>query len=248
MVLRKGIMWHLFREYGILARGSIMHQDKLVKLKVVVFHNIRWGWRQSTVQWFQKSDDISRISSHSWSGWIGRGPWSNQSQCPVTDGDRDLPIKILKQLPTIWSSFQRAAEIAFQKITRRGLCKSRCFTNEASLLVANHRCKWIPTCSADSLVKKQTPDNWDLRFKMISKDLQGMTSDRYQLQWNSCMWAGPMFLCRAKEELGWGGGEDTLCLFSPSRLCPALSNSVQLAKVWKRKYPDFVHVQLLKLC
>ena len=31
---------------------------------------------------------------------LAEGPWSNQSQCPVTDGDRDLPIKILKQLPT----------------------------------------------------------------------------------------------------------------------------------------------------
>ena len=53
------------------------------------------------------------------------------------------------------------------------------------------------------------------------------------------MWPAVQCFCAAaKEELGWGergGREDTLCLFSPSLLCPALSNSVQLGRIYKKE-------------
>ena len=68
--------------------------------------------------------------------------------------------------------------------------------------------------------------------------LEGMTSDQYQLRWNSCMWPAVQCFCAAaKEELGWGergGGGRTRCVYFPPpysvQPCPTLSSSAEFIK------------------
>ena len=90
-------------------------------------------------------------------GELAERPQSNQSQCKVTDGtaDRELSIKIFtsnkykykyKKEYKYRRGYKFSAanneqrEIAPQNINHRGL-QEEMVTNEAWLVVANHRCK-----------------------------------------------------------------------------------------------------------
>ena len=117
------------------------------------------------------------------------------------------------------------------------VCRSSCLQMRLQI-VANHQMVWVNPLSISSF-------NSMFRLVLIENDIslwflltihsvtQPRTSGWPRIRISS----GEILACRRVQcfcvrlKRNWGGeGEDMLCLFSPSRLCPDLSNSVQLSR------------------
>ena len=128
------------------------------------------------------------------------------------------------------------------------VCRSSCLQMRLQI-VANHQMVWVNPLSIssfDSMFRLVLIENdislWFLLT--IHSVTQPRTSGWPRIRISS----GEILACRRVQcfcvrlKRNWGGeGEDMLCLFSPSRLCPDLSNSVQLSR------KNFVQMHVLKL-
>ena len=165
---------------------------------------------------------------------LAEKPLSNQSQ--NARWPMSAPVVSCRGKKFLWQPRGSGGFFGFETSLIE-VCRSSCLQMRLQI-VANHQMVWVNPLSISSL-------NSMFRLVSIENDISlwflltihSLTQPRTSGWPRIRISSGEILACRRVQcfcvrlKRNWGGeGEDMLCLFSPSRLCPDLSNSVQLSR------------------